>query len=204
MYSWPDTLPRPLLALTVIVAMGAIYVGVEDYVGHQKKAQPPASTSTPTEVHSNARTRPRKTASAKVIRARVPNEANAAAVNAPATKPATPDKVIRAGVATEVNAPAVHAPGTEQAAPVDGEKASVSQESAKAGEKAIVAADDGPTTGRSARAANGEIKAAGDRNGRVPSEFDPSACVPLPNLTKPGDADTLYYENWAREYNCGI
>lgn len=29
-----------------------------------------------------------------------------------------------------------------------------------------------------------------------------SSCLPLPNLTKPGDVDAPYYENWAREY-CG-
>jgi hypothetical protein len=27
-------------------------------------------------------------------------------------------------------------------------------------------------------------------------------CVPLPNVTKPGDADGPYYQNWAREYSC--
>ena len=29
-----------------------------------------------------------------------------------------------------------------------------------------------------------------------------SACLPLPNLTQPGDVDAPYYENWAKEY-CG-
>jgi hypothetical protein len=27
-------------------------------------------------------------------------------------------------------------------------------------------------------------------------------CVPLPNGTKPGDVDALYYKNWARTYGC--
>lgn len=29
-------------------------------------------------------------------------------------------------------------------------------------------------------------------------------CVPLPNSTKPGDVDVRYYQNWAREYGCGL
>jgi hypothetical protein len=168
----PETLPRPLIALTVIVTVVAIYVGIKDYVGQNKKAGPPASTSTPTEVHSNARTRPRKATSAKAIRARTS--------------------------ASEANAPA-----PAQGAADDMEKALISEESAKAGAKAIVVMDNGPNTAR-AQSAHDGVEAAMDRSGRVSNEFDPSACLPLPNLTNPGDADTVYYENWAREYNCGL
>ena len=32
----------------------------------------------------------------------------------------------------------------------------------------------------------------------------PARCLPLPNSTKPGDVDALYYQNWAREYGCGF
>jgi hypothetical protein len=30
----------------------------------------------------------------------------------------------------------------------------------------------------------------------------PSESLPLPNMTKPGDVDAPYYQNWAREYWC--
>jgi len=54
-----------------------------------------------------------------------------------------------------------------------------------------------------AQAAHDAAGAAMDRNNRVGSEFDTiTTCVPLPNLTKPGDIDAPYYENWAREYGC--
>jgi hypothetical protein len=39
-----------------------------------------------------------------------------------------------------------------------------------------------------------------------PGEFDAAlshtACVPLPNSTKPEDVDAPYYRKWAREYGC--
>jgi hypothetical protein len=54
-----------------------------------------------------------------------------------------------------------------------------------------------------AQAAHDAAGAAMDRNNRQNREFDTSTtCVPLPNLTKSGDIDAPYYENWAREYGC--
>jgi type IV secretory pathway VirB10-like protein len=158
MFSMPETLPRPLVALTIIVTIVAISLGIKDYVERQKKAEPPASTSTPTETHSNARTRPRKTTSANAIPARMS--------------------------ATEANAPA-----TAEGAADDIERPVISDQSQAAHDE--------------------EVEAPMDRNGRVRNELDTtavpasSACLPLPNLTKPGDVDTAYYENWAREY-CGL
>jgi len=32
----------------------------------------------------------------------------------------------------------------------------------------------------------------------------PARCSPLPNSTKPEDVDARYYQNWAREYGCGV
>jgi hypothetical protein len=93
--------------------------------------------------------------------------------------------------ATEANAPA-----TAQGAADDMEKALISRESAKAGAKATVVMDNGPNT-------VGAQAAHDDGN-----ELDTiTACgaqsLTLPNLTKPGDVDAAYYENWAREY-CGL
>jgi hypothetical protein len=58
------------------------------------------------------------------------------------------------------------------------------------------------------QAAHDELEVATDPDNRVRSELHSlavpgaSGCMPLPNLTKPGDVDAPYYANWAREY-CG-
>ena len=82
-----NAMPRLLLALTGIVAIGVISIGIKDYVKHQKEAQPPASTHSPTVLHSNAITDPKKATSAKTGRARMP----ASEANAPATAEAAAD-----------------------------------------------------------------------------------------------------------------
>ena len=78
-------MPRLLLALTVITAIGAISLGIKDYVQQHKEAKPPASTSSPTDVHSNAITAQKKTTSAKTRNTRMSaTEANAATPQAAA------------------------------------------------------------------------------------------------------------------------
>jgi hypothetical protein len=170
-----EALPRPLVALTVIVAFVAIYVGIKDYVG-QKKATSPATTSTPTAVHSNAIAKTRKTAPARTRRARMA----ATAANPPARPRAAADTL---------------------------EQQLIRDEFADTGAKSTVSMYDGPNGIRSQAAQN--EGAAMDRNGRVHNGLDAivvpglKACLPLPNMTEPGDVDAPYYENWAREY-CGI
>jgi hypothetical protein len=75
------------------------------------------------------------------------------------------------------------APGTTIPLPVADymEKTVTSDEFAKAGAKA--------------RAAHDEVEAAKDQNNRI-CHYPP----PLPNGTKPGDVDAVYYYNWSREY----
>jgi len=65
-----NTITRLLLALTGIVVIGAIFIGIKDYVKQQQEAKPRASTSTPSIDHSNAKTVPKKTTSVKTRRAR--------------------------------------------------------------------------------------------------------------------------------------
>jgi len=38
--------------------------------------------------------------------------------------------------------------------------------------------------------------------GSAHQEVEAAQCVPLPNGTKPGDVDEVYYKNWARAYGC--
>lgn len=81
---------RFLVALIGIVAVVAISVGIKDYVKQQGKAKPPASTSTPTVVDSNAITVPKQTTSAKTRQARM----SATEANAPATAQAAADEIL--------------------------------------------------------------------------------------------------------------
>ena len=75
-------MPRLLLALTGIVAVGAISLGIKDYLKQQKEPKPSASTSTPTP--STAITVPNMTTSAQTRQARM-------SANAPATAQAAAD-----------------------------------------------------------------------------------------------------------------
>ena len=78
-FSSPEIVTRPLLVLTAIVAIVAIFLGVKNYV-EPRKATPPASTSTPVVEHSKVVTRTKKTTSAKAERTRVSaTDANASA-----------------------------------------------------------------------------------------------------------------------------
>ena len=173
-------MPRLLLALAVIVAIGAVSLGIRDYVRKKKEAEPPTSTSTPTGVHSNALTVPTKTTAANTRRSRMS--------------------------ATEADTSATALPVAD-----DMEKPLSSEEFAKAGGKAINAIDNAPNNVR-ARAAHDELAAAMGRKNRVCDELNTITAsetarpvvalqsLPLPNLTKPGDVDAAYYQNWAREY----
>lgn len=151
-----EGIPRPLLALTAVVVVAAICLGVRDYV-QKKQASPTASTSTA--VQPNAIGLPKKATSAKTRRVRI----SATEANMLATESAKNDI----------------APDTVSAEGVHGE-AEV-------------------TTERNNRV--GDERDKKDKKIARPASSTPR-CLPLPNLTKLTDADALYYENWAREYEC--
>jgi len=170
----PETLPRPLLVLVAIVAIVVVVIGVKDYIQRQSKATP---SDTPSSTVVNP----------KAIKA----------------KKTTSAKTKRAGTsATEA-----HLAAKAQAVPDDMEKPFISQEFANAGTNAIVVMDNGLNTVRT-QAVHDQLEPAMDRNNRVRNEVETitkhglSSCLPLPNMTKPGDVDAPSYENWAREY-CG-
>jgi hypothetical protein len=175
-----ETLPRPFVVITAIVAVVAISVGIKDYV--QERKNPPASTPTPSIIDSKAVTVKNKTGSAKTRRARISmTEATAAA---------------------------------RTRASADMEKTQVSEEFPSDGAK-TGALTDNALEAVTAQAADAEIAAGMDANNGVRNKRDSTSafetadaelsaikCVPLPNVTKPGDADAPYYQNWAREYSC--
>ena len=75
---------------------------------------------------------------------------------------------------------------------------------ASADEKQLISEDFADNVG--AQAAQDEVEAGMDRNNRVRNIVRPALpskqCLPLPNGTKAGDVDALYYNDWAREYSC--
>jgi hypothetical protein len=84
-------MPRLLLALAGIVVFGVIALGIKDYVKQHKEGKPSASTRTPSVVHSNVISDPRKTTSAKTGRARMSlSEATAPPTQAAADQTETP------------------------------------------------------------------------------------------------------------------
>ena len=158
----PESVPRLLAAITGIVAIVAIVFAVKDYL-QPPKAKPPASTSTPTVIHSNAVTGHKKAKSDTTRRARV--------------------SVAEAG-----------ASATTKAAAGDTRKLIASDGAVPPFTKAAAMSDNAPESA-DAQDALDPLGAAMNQNGRICYELDT-----LPNMTKPGDVDAAYYQNWAREY----
>lgn len=84
-----DPLPRPLIALTVLVAAAAIYVGVKDYFEQRQQPTPPATAETAAIGHLKPKARLKKISSAKSRRtgASSAETDGAARGRAPADKP---------------------------------------------------------------------------------------------------------------------
>jgi hypothetical protein len=171
----PESLPRPLLVLTAIVAAIALFVGIRDYLDQKKEAKLP--TTAPVVEQSNGKAHSnKKTASAKTRRARISS--------------------------SETNASASGQASAEQL-----KKQLARDEVFNADANAVIVLDTRLSAAQAKTARDGS-DAAMDRDNREQREFETivapgSACLPLPNLTQPGDVDAPYYQNWAREY-CGI
>jgi len=169
-----DPFPRWLLALTAIVAIAAISVGIKDHL-QQKNATSETSIFRPNDVSPKAARGHKKATSAKIRR--LPTSAIEKSASA-----------------------------TALIAGDDLTTGLVSKEFARTGANPTLVIGDTRTV--AAQAALDEAELAGDPDNRsheeLPSLALPgsSACLPLPNLTKPCDVDAPYYENWAREY-CG-
>jgi hypothetical protein len=168
----PETLPRPLIALTVIVAALAIYTGVKDHYDQKRQAVSAANTVSATDA--------------------------SAAQKLPAKK----KHLRKAAEARRRSAPAGDS-GATQNPGADIAQQLVHDQFAQASAHAKLGVGNDQDAG-----ANAESEKAGEIRNRKQQgsrEFDASLspeCLPLPNMTKPGDVDAPYYENWAKEY-CG-
>ena len=173
-FSGLQILSRPVVALAAIVAIVAIALGIKDYVGQNPNS--PADTNTPTVENAKAVTRPKKSTSGKAERTRTS--------------------------ATEATAGAQASTGA-----VDMEKPLIAEQSADARAQRTPGMENNANT-LTAQAVHDEREAAIDRDDGVPNERDAitkrgsSACLPLPNGTRPEDVDAPYYFGWATEY-CG-
>jgi hypothetical protein len=129
----------------------------------------------------------------------------------PAAAPATPTvanaktrtKSKRASTTrARLSASAANAPAPPAA--LDADKQLVHEAVALTGATTIALRDDAPNS--SWTQSSYDIIEASDLNNRLRNELHmisspaSSACLPLPNLTGPGDVDAPYYDNWAGEY----
>jgi hypothetical protein len=150
-----------------------ISLGIKDYFQQRKQAKPMATVSTPTVADRKARSRSNKRGSK----------------NSPAEM-------------TRARLSAIAASASAQATADDVQKQGIALEFAGADATTTNMRDDDPNASRT-RAANDPIRPSG-RNNRVRNDMiaspASSGCLPLPNLTEPGDVDAHYYDNWAGEY----
>jgi len=175
-----ESLPRPLLALAVVVAAGALFLGIKDYV-QQKNPKPTTSTSTPTVVDSSTRAVQKKTTSPKAKRARM----SGTEADAPTKTQATADDTEK--------------PLIRKESPNSGSKEVLANNN-ESNAEAAAHEDQQTAIGQNN---NGVHK---DQPNKASDIFKPDLstpkCVPLPNVTSPADVDAPYYQNWAREYSC--
>lgn len=170
-----ERVPRALLALTVIVVIVALYVGIKDYL-EQRNAPPRVSTSTPTVVDSNAKTVEKKIPLMKTRRTRM----RATKTDAAARAQNVSDASEMSRINEESNS------GIENQVVSDNPPNTAS------------AADD---AGETAMGPENRVNNKLDRKTAMSALTAPQ-CAPLPNVTNPEDVDAHYYQNWAREYWC--
>ena len=171
-----ERVPRALLALTVIVVVVALYVGIKDY-SQQKNSPPPVSTSTPTVVDSNSKTVGKKTISANTRRTRLRATEADSGAKAPA---AAADASEKSRINEESNS---------------GVQDQVVHDNAL---NAVMAAD---AAGEAAMGQDNRVRNKLEAKTAMSALTAPQ-CAPLPNVTNPEDVDAHYYRNWAREYWC--
>jgi hypothetical protein len=181
----PENLPRALLAITLLVAVVAIVLGIRDYVGRKKDNSSAATASASNAVDSNSAITHKKSASGKTKRGRLA----ASRGNGSSAGPSNMEK----GLASDKTATsAANAMAANSNLPGNA-TTGVGKDSA-GGNVLPEAAYDGARKNASA-----EARYSDDEIVKILSNAE---CVPLPNLTQPGDVDAPYYQNWAREYGC--
>lgn len=165
---------RPLVALTAIVAIVAIALGIRDYIQPQK-ANALTNPDAPTVAHPKAITRPKKNTSTKSERSRM----SAAEATAAEAAQAAADGIEKPLIIDE------SAEARTKRTIVMGYSPNTLSAPAARDEREVAIDRD-----------NGTVK---ERD----TSAKPATCLPLPNGTQPGDVDGPYYSGWATEY-CGL
>lgn len=180
----PEGLPRIVVVLTVIVAFFAIFLGVKDYFQPRRETKTSASTTVATATHPDAKDVHKKNAVGSARQKRISGSGlkpvaasqTAADESGSLLAPASANSTLLV-----VKDNALHA---MPAGMMDG--------AAGGDEQAPMDSDD--------RAP----KKAGAKAGKPTTIAVSPECLPLPNMTGPGDVDAQYYRNWAREYSCQL
>lgn len=169
----PDGIPRSVLALTGIVAIVAISVGIKDYMQPKRATTPEsanAQVATADAATSKSSTSTKKSRASSSSATKVANAKNAQKAGVEETYDYG-DASPRVLVASVQSSTAKNR--SQSAAAVDGNDSAM----------------DGNEQGW-------------PQNKAAANAFSATGCLPLPNLTAGGDVDAYYYQNWAREY-CG-
>ncbi|HEX6804421.1 MAG TPA: hypothetical protein VF133_12135 [Terriglobales bacterium] len=169
-FSGLEVLTRPVVALTAIVAIVAIALGVRDYV----YTPPAASTGTPAIENSKIVTRPTKKSASAKSKARGAATAVSTAERGQAAANVAEKPLIKWDSVKG---------RTKTAAALDDGPASLRAAAGGDQAEAGMHPEDG------ADSAGGTITKRGS-----------SECLPLPNGTQPEDVDAPYYFGWATEY----
>ena len=174
----PEGLPRIVLVLTAIVALVAIFLGVKDYVQPRRETRTSASTTATTVTQPAIKDAHKKNALAGTRRKRT----SGSDVTPTAADQAAEDESGSLLAPTPANSTLlVVKDNALHAAPAAGD-----------GEQAAMEAD-------------GSVQKKVNPKIAKPARIAVSPeCLPLPNMTGPGDVDAPYYRNWAREYSCQL
>jgi hypothetical protein len=174
----PEGLPRIVVVLTAIVAFFAIFLGVKDYFQPRTETKTSASTTAATAAQPDAKDAHKKNALAGTRRKRSSGKD---------VKPVAADQ------AGEDESESLLAPTVANSTLlVVKDNALHAAPGAGNGEQAAMNADDGVQ------------KKLNPKVGKPTTIAVSPECLPLPNMTGPGDVDAPYYRNWAREYSCQL
>jgi hypothetical protein len=186
-----EGIPRPLLVLTVVVVLAAIFLGIKDHFRKPIYA-PPAPNPIAASDIANL---PKKVESTKAKPARKVRSATKSSLSGAESAAEDIEEQRITGTYSDADARALLVAGHARHA---GHASNLLGSVKDAREQADAAVDANTTAGT-------DIRTEDKKDTKiVKARFSEPQCVPLPNSVVPGDVDAPYYENWAKEYSCHL
>lgn len=170
-----EGIPRPLLVLTVIIVLAAIFLGIKDHF-QKPPYRPPGAD--PVSAKPNITAPIKQTNSTKARISRLAK--NSSTIAYPTTNDIEQQRI--SGTYSDADAKALMV--SHASNPVG---------SVQTGRIQANAATDARS--RLGDEINTKI---------VKARLSEPQCIPLPNSVVHGDVDAPYYENWAKEYSCHL